>query len=73
LSPLRQAVLNVSHKYLANETAALVKQHIGREFVNAEKALDSVVCDLLERLQTVDSPRFREREHIVEACEDYVG
>ncbi len=36
------AVLS-SHSSMADDIAALVKQHIGREFVNVEQARDSVV------------------------------
>jgi hypothetical protein len=32
----------------------MVKQHIGREFVNVEQALDSVIRDFVERLRRLD-------------------
>ena len=37
---VESAALLSAHSAMANEIAALVKQHIGREFVNVEQALD---------------------------------
>ena len=58
------ALLSV-HSAMANEIAALVKQHIGREFVNVEQALDAVIRDFVKRLQILDNPYFRQREQDV--------
>lgn len=58
------ALLSV-HSTMAKEIASLVKQHIGREFVNVEQALDTVVGDFVERLQRLDDEYFREREQDV--------
>ncbi len=54
-----------AHSEIANEIGALVKRHIGREFVNVEHALDSVIRDFVERLERLDSAYFREREQDV--------
>ena len=58
------AVLS-AHAAMTQEIAALVKQHIGRELVNVEEALESVVCDWVERLQRLDSAYLRQREQDV--------
>jgi phosphotransferase system enzyme I (PtsI) len=58
------ALLSV-HSAMANEIATLVKQHVGREFVNVEQALDSVIRDWVERLQRLDNAYFRQREQDV--------
>jgi len=58
------ALLSV-HTAMANEIAALVKQHIGREFVNVEQALDAVIRDYANRLQQLDNAYFRQREQDV--------
>ena len=58
------ALLSV-HSAMANEIAALVKRHIGREFVNVEQALDAVIRDFVKRLQILDNPYFRQREQDV--------
>ena len=42
LSSVHMAMISV-HTAMANEIAALVKQHIGREIVNVEQALDAVI------------------------------
>ena len=59
------AALLSAHSAMANDIAALVKQHVGREFVNVEQALDSVIRDFVERLQQLDNAYFREREQDV--------
>ena len=59
------AALLAVHSAMANEIATLVKQHVGREFVNVEQALDSVIRDWVERLQRLDNAYFREREQDV--------
>ena len=59
------AALLSFHSAMANEIAALVKQHIGRDFVNVEQALDSVLRDFVGRLQQLDNVYFREREQDV--------
>lgn len=56
------AALLSAHSVVAKEIVALVKQHIGREAVNVEQALDSVIGDIVQRLQRLDSAYFRERE-----------
>ena len=58
------ALLSV-HSAMAKEIAALVKQRIGREFVNVEQALDAVIRDFVKRLQILDNPFFRQREQDV--------
>ena len=58
------ALLSV-HAAMANEIAALVKQHIARELVNVEQALDAVICDFVKRLRKLDNPYFRQREQDV--------
>lgn len=58
------ALLSV-HRAMASEIAALVKQHIGREFVNVEQALDAVIRDYANRLQQLDNAYFRQREQDV--------
>ena len=58
------ALLSV-HSAMANEISALVKQHIGREFVSVEQALDAVIRDFVKRLQILDNPYFRQREQDV--------
>jgi phosphoenolpyruvate-protein phosphotransferase len=55
------ALLSI-HSAMANEVAALVKQHIGREFVNVEQALDAVIRDIVERFGRLDNAYFRQRE-----------
>ncbi len=54
-----------AHSAMAKEIVALVKQRIGREIVNVEQALDSVIRDFVERLQRLDNAYFREREQDV--------
>ena len=58
------AVLS-AHSAMTHEIADLVKQHVGRELVNVEEALDSVICDWVERLQRLDSEYLRQREQDV--------
>ena len=58
------ALLSV-HATMAHEIAALVKQRIGREFVNVEQALDAVIRDFVKRLQNLDNAYFRQREQDV--------
>ncbi len=62
---LRSAAILSAHISMANEIAAVVKQHVGRECVNVEQALDSVVRDFVERFQHLNDPCFREREQDV--------
>ena len=59
------AALLSAHSMVAKEIVALVKQHIGREVVKVEQALDSVIGDIVQRLQRLDSEYFREREQDV--------
>ena len=40
-----------AHSAMANDIAALVKQHVGREFVNVEQALDSVIRKFVASFQ----------------------
>ncbi len=58
------ALLSV-HSAMAEEIAELVRNHIGREFVNVEQALDAVIRDFVERLQKLDNDYFRQREQDV--------
>jgi phosphoenolpyruvate-protein phosphotransferase len=50
---------------MAKEIALLVKQHVARELVNVEDALDSVICHFVERFQGLESAYIREREQDV--------
>jgi phosphotransferase system enzyme I (PtsI) len=59
------AALISAHLTMANEIAALVKQHVGREFVNVERALDSVIRNWAGRLEGLDNAYFRQREQDV--------
>jgi phosphotransferase system enzyme I (PtsI) len=59
------AALLTAHSTMANEIAILVKQHIGREFVSVEKALEAVIHDFVKRLQRLDHAHFRQREQDV--------
>lgn len=54
-----------AHLAMAREIAALVKQHIGNEFVNVEHALNAVVSDAVARLAQLESQYFRAREQDV--------
>ena len=54
-----------AHSTLTSEIVAMVKQHIGRKFVNVEQALDAVIRDLAERLQRLENTYLREREQDV--------
>lgn len=58
------ALLSV-HSTMAKEIAAIVRQHIGRELVNAEEALDAVIREFVVRFGQLDSTYFREREQDV--------
>ena len=58
------ALLSV-HSEMASEIATLVKQYIGREFVNVEQALAAVIREFTNRLHTLDNPYFRQREQDV--------
>ena len=51
-----------AHSAMAKDIAALVKKHIGSEFVNVEQALDFVIRDVVARFQQLDTAYFRERE-----------
>ena len=62
---VESAALASAHSAMANDIAELVKQHIGREFVNVEQALDAVVRDFVERLKRLDNAYFRQREQDV--------
>ncbi len=59
------AALLSAHSAMAKEIVSLVKQRIGREYVNVEQALDSVIRTFVERLQRIDNAYFREREQDV--------
>ncbi len=54
--------LALAHGALAKEIAALVKQRVGSELVNAEQALESVVKNIVDRLQRLSSVYHRARE-----------
>ena len=59
------AALLSAHSTMAKEIAAIVRQHIGRELVNAEEALDAVIQELVVRFGGLDSLYSREREQDV--------
>jgi phosphotransferase system enzyme I (PtsI) len=61
----KSVALLSTHSAMTHEIAALVKQHVGRELVNAEEALDSVICHWIERLQRLDNEYLRQREQDV--------
>lgn len=54
-----------AHAAMTAEIASLVKEHIDREQVNAEQALDSVIGVWVERLTRLDSEYLRQREQDV--------
>ena len=58
------AVLS-AHSSMTKEIAQIVKQRVGRELVNVEEALDSVICNWVERLQRLDNEYLRQREQDV--------
>ena len=51
-----------AHSAMAKDIAALVKKHIGSEFVNVEQALDFVIREFVARFKQLDNTYFRERE-----------
>jgi phosphotransferase system enzyme I (PtsI) len=59
------AALLSAHSAMATEIAAIVRQHIGRELVNAEHALDAVIGEFVVRFARIESTYFREREQDV--------
>ena len=61
----KSAALLSAHSAMTHEIAELVKQHVGRELVNVEEALDSVICDWVARLQRLDNDYLRQREQDV--------
>jgi phosphotransferase system enzyme I (PtsI) len=54
-----------AHSTMAKDIATLVKQHIGREFVNVEQALDAVVRRFVTSIGRLDNEYLREREQDV--------
>jgi phosphoenolpyruvate-protein phosphotransferase (PTS system enzyme I) len=56
------ARLMSSHSAMAKDIAALVKKHIGSEFVNVEQSLDFVIREVVARFNQLDTAYFRERE-----------
>lgn len=61
----KSVALLSTHSAMTHEIAELVKQHVGRELINAEEALDSVICHWVERLQRIDNDYLRQREQDV--------
>lgn len=61
----KSAALLSAHSAMTHEIADLVKQHVGRELVNVEEALDVVICDWVDRLQRLDNEYLRQREQDV--------
>jgi phosphotransferase system enzyme I (PtsI) len=59
------AALLSAHSAMAKEIAAIVRQHIGRELVNAEEALDAVIREVVVRFGRLESTYCREREQDV--------
>lgn len=51
-----------AHSAMAKDVAALVKKHVGSEFVNVEQALDFVIREVVARFNQLDTTYFRERE-----------
>ncbi|MCA9126447.1 MAG: phosphoenolpyruvate--protein phosphotransferase [Planctomycetales bacterium] len=51
-----------AHAAMASEIASLVKERISSNLVGVEEALDSVICQMVSRLQKIDSDYLRERE-----------
>ena len=62
---VESARLLSAHSAMAKDIAALVTQHIGRELVNAEQALDAVIREFVARFERHDNIYFREREQDV--------
>ena len=61
----KSVALLSAHSAMTREIAELVKQHVGRELVNVEEALDSVICQWVERLQRLNNEYLRQREQDV--------
>lgn len=59
------AALLAAHAHLVHEIAAQVKQYMGRELVNVEQALDSVIGTLVDRLCQLENVYLRGREQDV--------
>ncbi len=59
------APLLSAHSAMAKEISSLVKQHVGRELVNVEQALDSVIRHFVKRFQGLENAYIREREQDV--------
>jgi phosphotransferase system enzyme I (PtsI) len=58
------ALLSV-HSRMVSEVAAIVRQRVSDQFVNAEYALDEVINEFVKRLGQVESEYFRQREQDV--------
>jgi phosphoenolpyruvate-protein phosphotransferase (PTS system enzyme I) len=54
-----------AHSQLVRDIAAKVKQHLSRELVNVEQALDSVIGTLVDRLCQIENEYLRAREQDV--------
>lgn len=53
------------HARMVSEVAAIVRQRVSDQFVNAEHALDRVIQEFVERLGQMESEYFRQREQDV--------
>ena len=51
-----------AHTHLVHDIAARVKQYVGRELVNVEQSLDSVIGELVEQMCQLENDYLRERE-----------
>ena len=56
------AAVLAAHTQLVHEIAVQVKQHLSRELVNVEQALDSVIGELVDRLCQLENVYLRQRE-----------
>lgn len=56
------AAVLAAHAQLVRDIATQVKQYMGRELVNVEQSLDSVIGELVDRLCQLENVYLRERE-----------
>jgi phosphoenolpyruvate-protein phosphotransferase len=59
------AAIFSAHSMLVREVAEKVQEHVRKELVNVEQALEAVIDDLAGRLGQLKHARFREREQDV--------
>jgi phosphoenolpyruvate-protein phosphotransferase (PTS system enzyme I) len=64
-APDDSTAMLAAHSQLVRDIAAKVKQHLSRELVNVEQALDSVIGTLVDRLCQIENVYLRAREQDV--------